>query len=408
MLAAIACMTPALAGSEQGVDVVVVQGLMEDRLTDFVIHSIESTDAQVVVLQLDSSATLRGDLDRLLQSIGDADVPVAVWAGPEPAQVSGGAVRMLASAWVKGAAPGVVIGPASPTFAGGEDDAVAIAAAHPSLPEGAVAASVEVEDDLEGFLDVVSPSIGQFVVALDGMNAAGSILETAREEVDENGVVRLVPSVPVTFVEPGIIDRTIRLGVTPEAAFFFVVAGLSLAIFEFYAAGPGLAAAAGALGLLLGGYGIAVLPVRWWAVALVPLGLLLYTVDFQRNDLRWRTALGTLALLVGGLFLTDAAPQVVVTWWVIALVVVFAALWFSFALTTVVRARFSTQTIGRDHLVGRRGEALSEIAPEGTVEVDGARWQARSGRSSGIGPGDPVVVISVDGVVLEVGPDVRG
>jgi membrane-bound ClpP family serine protease len=80
------------------------------------------------------------------------------------------------------------------------------------------------------------------------------------------------------------------------------------------------------------------------------------------------------------------------------------ALWFGFALTTVVRARFSTQTIGRDHLIGRSGIADTAIAPEGTVTLDGARWRARSTRGSGIAAGDPVIVKAVEGVVLEVDP----
>lgn len=214
----------------------------------------------------------------------------------------------------------------------------------------------------------------------------------------------MFPSVPITFVEPGIIDRTIRLGTTPEAAFFFLVAGFCLVAFEFYAAGPGLAAVTAAVALLLGGYGVAVLPVRWWALALVPLGLLLYTFDFQRNDLGWKSIVGTGALLAGGLWFTDAAPQIEQSWWVVVLVVLFAALWFGFALTTVVRARFSTQTIGRDHLIGRRGVASGAIEPDGTVVVDGARWRARSSRVSGIGEGDEIQVVAVDGIVLEVDP----
>jgi membrane-bound serine protease (ClpP class) len=182
------------------------------------------------------------------------------------------------------------------------------------------------------------------------------------------------------------------------------VAGLSLVAFEFYAAGPGLAAAVAVVCLLLGGYGLAVLPVRWWAVALVPVGLVLYTADFQRNDLGWKSVLGTAALTIGGLFFVDAAPQIVVSWWIVLLTVLGTALWFGFALTTVVRARFSTQTIGRDHLVGRTGRAESSIEPDGTVVVDGARWRARASRVSGIEEGDVVEVVAVDGVVLLVDP----
>jgi membrane-bound serine protease (ClpP class) len=399
--AALVAAAPAVAGSGGGVDIVVVDGTLDGRMTDFIIGAIEGSDADVIVVQLDSAATLNGDLDALLDTVNASPTPIAVYAGPDPARVAGGAVQLLASADVVGAAPGVILGPAAPSRAGGTDDGGAIRSAHPDLPDEVVTGSVEVEDDLDGFIDLVTPSIGQFVVGLDGIAVGDVVLETGVEE-EIDGVIRTVPSVPITFVEPGIVDRTIRVGATPEAAFFFLVAGLALAAFEFYAAGPGLAAAVAAICLLLGGYGVAVLPVRWWAVALVPVGLLLYTFDFQRNDLGWKSLLGTAALFAGGFWFTDAAPQIEQSWWVVGLVVAFAALWFGFALTTVVRARFSTQTIGRDHLIGRHGTAATAIAPDGVVVVDEARWQARSSRASGIVAGDTIEITAVDGIVLEV------
>ena len=39
------------------------------------------------------------------------------------------------------------------------------------------------------------------------------------------------------------------------------------------------------------------------------------------------------------------------------------------ALTTVVRARFSTQTIGREGLIGREGVATVDFGPDGEVAV---------------------------------------
>lgn len=398
---------PAIAGGERGIEVVVVSGSLDGRLTDFVIDAIANSEAQVVVLQLDSGATLNGEIEELLELVSDAPVPLAVFAGPDPATVSGGALRVLAAAPIAGAAPGVELGPASPTRAGDADDGAEIAAAHPDLPAELISGVVPVVDDFGGFLDLVEPSIGQFVVGLDGrqvtINGSPQILSTSIEVV-EDGVVSVTPSVGVTFIEPGLVDATLRLGVGPEAAFFFLAVGLSLMVFEFYAAGPGVAAAVAVVCLLLGGYGISVLPVRWWAVAMVPAGLALYTIDFQRNDLGWKSFLGTISLMLGGLFFTDAAPQIVQTWWIVLIIVLGTTLWFGFALTTVVRSRFSTQTIGRDHLVGLTGTADTAISPEGTVLVAGARWRARSTRISGIEAGDSVEVVAVEGIVLEVDP----
>jgi membrane-bound serine protease (ClpP class) len=302
----------------------------------------------------------------------------------------------------------VKVGHLAPTVAGSGEAAATVAESFPEVPAELIEGRVEVDGPIPGLVDVVSPSIGQFVVGLDGtrLQVRGETvtLSTAEVTVTDDGAEAVTPSVDVRFRKPGLIDRTLRLAIQPEAAFLFLVAGLALVVFEFYAAGPGIAAAVGVASLLIAGYGLAVLPVNWWAVVSAVAGVGLYTADFQRNDLGWRSLLGSAALVYGGLRLVEAAPQVTVSWWPVALVVVAAMLWFGFALTTVVRSRFATATIGREHLVGKVGRAESNLDPEGVVLVDGARWRARARRAAAISAGDDVVVTAVDGIVLDVDP----
>jgi membrane-bound serine protease (ClpP class) len=396
-----------LGGSAPTVDVVVVEGVIEGRAVEFIRRSIERSDASLVVIQLDVHAVLTSEAADLTSLIAEPPVPLAIWVGPAPATAHGTAAAWVSAAPIRGAAPGVRIGWALPLVAGGEEDRDGLAALVPDLPIKAHEGRLTVgSGPIPGLVDVVQPSIGQFIVALDGITTTVrgeevTLVTAHREMVDGEEVVSPVAT---TFIGPGLIDRTLRLAVSPEAAFFFLVIGLAMMAFEFYAAGPGLAAGVAAVCLLLAGYGIAILPVEWLSVAAVLAGIGLYLVEFQRNDLGWKSLLGTALLTVGGLRFVDAAPQLGTTWWVVALVVLGAALFFGFAMTTMVRARFSTQTIGREHLVGRVGTASGPIAPEGIVVVDGAEWRARSSRASGIATGDRVTVTAVTGVVLEVEP----
>ena len=79
-----------------------------------------------------------------------------------------------------------------------------------------------------------------------------------------------------------------------------------------------------------------------------------------------------------------------------------AAFFFLLAMPTVARSRFSTQTIGREGLIGRAGQAVTALTPDGEVDIDGAVWRATSHREAGIAPGDPIEVIGVEGWFLEV------
>ncbi len=399
---------PVVTASAQEAGPVVVadvRGPLDQRAIDFLTGTIETGDAQLVVLQIDNPGVASGDLAALLASVEASPVPVVAWVGPDGAAAYGGAAQLVAAVPIAGAAPGARIGYTSPTVVRGD---AAVLVPDPAVLDLAHRAVEVTESDAPEFIDVVVPSIGQFIAGLDGLVAEtpdGPVtLETSETVIGDDGIAVIIPSVEVRFLKPGLLTRFLRLAVSPEAALFFLLAGLTVAVFEFYAAGVGLAAAVAALLLFLGGYGLATLPVSWWAVAVLAAGMGLYTWDLQRNELGIRSIGGTALLLVGGIRFTTAHPQFGPGWWQVLLIVLGVALFFIFAITAVIRSRFSTPTIGREHLVGRAGIAATGFDPEGVVSVDGARWRARSRRAAGIREGDGIVVLGVDGIVLEVGP----
>ena len=55
---------------------------------------------------------------------------------------------------------------------------------------------------------------------------------------------------------------------------------------------------------------------------------------------------------------------------------------------------------GPETLIGSRGRAVTDCRPTGTVRVQGDVWQARS--DTGVSAGEPVRVVSRDGLVLTV------
>lgn len=405
-LAFAALVSPALAQQEPLAGPIVVadvRGPLDQRAIEFLEGAVATPDAQLVVIQVNNAGISSGDPSRLYSLIAASDVPTAVWVGPAGAVAYGGAGQLLLAAAATGAAPGSSVGFLEPVVIGANVPGVATPLRDPS---GLINEAVLVSEGVTppAIVDEVVPTIGQFIASLDGRNVGGVTLETAREIEAADGSMITVPSVEVRFVKPTLWSRSLRLASRPEAAFFFLLAGIAVATFEFYAAGAGVAAAVAALSLFLAGYGWATLPMNWFAVALALLGLLLYTWDFQRNQLGMRSITGTVALLLGGFFYTSAAPQYVPAWWAVIITVIGIALFYGFALTTVVRSRFSTLTIGREYLVGKTGTAESDFDPEGVVVVDGARWRARSHRAAGLGPGDTIQVLEVNGILLEVGP----
>ena len=80
----------------------------------------------------------------------------------------------------------------------------------------------------------------------------------------------------------------------------------------------------------------------------------------------------------------------------------------SAGMPAMVRTRFSTPTIGREWMLGEVGEAVADVAPDGTVRVEGALWRAFTNRATPISSGDAVRVVGIRGPVLEVEPEGGG
>lgn len=392
-----ALLAPALAGAQDDaavrVDVIDVSGPLDEPAIEFISSTIAAAaeiGAEVAVVQLNSPGVV-ADPDRfddLVALVESPPLPVAVWVGPAPAVAYGGALELMAAADVRVAAPGARLGLAVPRLVARPESGAAA-----GVPPGLAASLVEVEGPLPGLVDRVSPSIRQVLEVIDGAVVEGRTrpLETAA-------------ATEVVFHKPGFWARFLRLASTPEAAFLFLVAGLSIAAFEFYAIGPGVAAGVAAISLFLAASGLATLPVRWWALAVTVTGWVALTASYQRGSVAAISGLGSLLLLLGGLWFVDGAPQLQMNPAATVAIVAAVIAFYTIAMPTVARARFSTRTIGRGHLVGAEGVAVDDFDPDGEVEVAGARWRAAAHREAGIRRGDPVRITEVDGTVLEVEP----
>ncbi|HEX5695126.1 MAG TPA: NfeD family protein, partial [Acidimicrobiia bacterium] len=128
------------------------------------------------------------------------------------------------------------------------------------------------------------------------------------------------------------------------------------------------------------------------------------TAAYQKGGVLALTVLGAVMLQVAGTFFVDGSGQIDPRWYLVLPSVLAVLFFFLLAMPTVQRARFSTQTIGREDLIGERGVTMSTFDPDGVVEVHGARWRATAHREAGLSPGSEVTVAGVDGLYLEVEP----
>jgi len=374
------------------IDVIEVSGLVDPVIVDFVGNAIAAAgaDEEVValVIQLNSSGSVvgAGTLDELATAIGSSAIPVAVWIGPSGARAHGGAARIAEAAVVSGIAPGgsvevdvgrAVVAASSPTQRVGADDAVA-----------------------GGVIDLDSPTLGDFVVDLDGLVLDGVELNTAVVRDTDDGP-RLEPTVIVRFAKLGLLARLMHTVASPQVAYLLLAVGMVLLLFELFTGGVGIAGMTGAVSLCLSAYGFAVLPTRPAALVLMGLAAFGFGVDIQTGVPRVWTAVATAAFLAGSLSLYDGIS---LSWLTLVVGVAGTLLMTVNAIPAVVRSRYSTPTIGREWMVGETAEVVRDVDPDGQVRVQGALWRARTNRATPLAAGTTARVAGLSGVVLEVEP----
>jgi membrane-bound serine protease (ClpP class) len=368
-------------------------------------HAVDAAGADgavALVIQLNSAdgVVSRSRTASLASTVSGSSVPVAVWVGPNGSRAYGPAFSVLQAAALKGVSPGTRVGRAPrPAPATAADPLAAT-----TLSDSEALA--------RGVASISAPTLGDFIVSLDGKSPGPATagvrrpaLHTAEVVQGTNGEPRRRPTVVTVFKKVSLQAQLLHTAASPSTAYLLLVIGLLLLILEFFTVGVGIAAFCGAGCLVLASYGFGVLPFRPYAMALVLVGILGFTIDLQAGVPRVWTAVGTAALVVGTVRLFSVASLSPLA---MAAGVVGTALFMVAGMPAMMRGRFSTQTIGRESMIGEMGVALGDIEPEGTVEVRGAPWRARTNRATPIAVGANIRVVAIDGLLLEVEPEAGG
>ena len=392
------------------VDVFEVSGFIDAPVADGIEHAIsraETDGAQALVLQMNSPGALvsRDRMEALAQRIHDAAVPVTIWVGPSGAKAKGLAGQLLGAAVVTGMAPGSRIGDfgeplevsGAPLAFGSATDRLQTDTLGDADARAAGALKVGVDD-------TGTPTLGDFIVVLDGVTANGKTLDTANV-VSKGTELRRERNGPTRFAKLGLLPRLMHTVASPPVTYLLLTIGLALLIFEFFTAGIGIAGAVGAVCVVLGCYGAVALPTRPWAFALLIMAMLAFAVDVQTGVPRFWTGVGVVSYVVASVFLYDGLS---LSWVTLLAGIGGVLLAFLAGMPAMVRTRYATPTIGRDWMVGEQGEAVVAVDPDGVVRVRGAQWRARTNRATPIARGDRIRVVAIEGVTLEVEPETGG
>jgi membrane-bound serine protease (ClpP class) len=231
-------------------------------------------------------------------------------------------------------------------------------------------------------------------------------LNTTTEVVTDSGTVQRETIAVARFAKLDLVDQLFHTVASPPVAYLLFLIGLALIVFEFYTAGVGIAGVVGAFCVILACYGLAALPARGWAVALLVVAMFAFAIDVQVGIPRFWTGVGIVLTIIGSLWLYEPVSGSALSPGWLALITGIGGVMLTFivGMPSMTRTRFATPTVGREWMIGAEGTAVTSIDPEGTVQVREGQWHARTNRATPIQVGEPLRVAAIDGVTLEVEP----
>jgi membrane-bound serine protease (ClpP class) len=159
----------------------------------------------------------------------------------------------------------------------------------------------------------------------------------------------------------------------------------------------------GVISLIIGLFGLQVLPVSWAGLLLMALAVGFFTTEAFVPSHGALALAGAVSFVIGSLMLFDPAGEgYQVSIWVALAVGGTLALVTGIVAAKIIRARRRPSTTGREEMIGEIGIVRSAVSPTGLVNVHGEIWKAYT-EGEPLATGDFVRVEGIgDDLVLEV------
>jgi membrane-bound serine protease (ClpP class) len=411
-LAAVAAVPAAAADAPPRVLVAELDNDINPVTQDFVLGAIERAEDEgyaALVVELDTPGGLASSMREIVQAILAARVPVIVHVAPSGASAdSAGAVIGMA-ADVLSMAPQTNIGSSTPVSIGGEDisddlrrkivnDAAAyigeLAREHGRNVEVAremvtKATNLGAREALErNVIDVIAADYPSLFRQIDGTAPEPKDLRidtpaaTAIERVELSGWKRLLD----LLIDPNVIAIMLSIGLI----------GIVVELWN-----PGLVfpGTVGAISLVVGLYGLQVLPISIAGLLLLVLSAAFFVAEAFVASHGALAVAGAVTFVIGALLLFDPAGEAYQVSLPVALSISGTLLvLFGFAFAKAARLRMTAPEVGAHRLVGETGQ----VRGESLVFVDGELWRARRADGAPLEAGARVRVESVEQDALQL------
>ena len=408
-----------------------VDGPIGPAYSDYIERGIAQAAARgqrLVVLQIDTPGGLDTAMRVIVRAILAAPLPVACFVAPSGARAASAGTYIMYACHLAAMAPGTNIGASTPVQVGagpappGGAAPGASKASEPSTMEhkvvndaaaylrglaqlrgrNAVWAEASVRQSLSLSAE---DALAAKVVDIVARDVPGLLAQANGRSVSVRGQPWRIDTAGMAVVDASPDWRTRLLAVitNPSIALILLSVGAYGLLFEFMSPGAVLPGVAGAICLLLGLYGLQLLPINYSGLALIFFGLACMLAEAFLPSFGVIGFGGVIAFVIGALLLFDTeAPGFGLPLGLVASIGVVAALLVGATAQVALRTRRRPRSAALGGLEGSIGEMLGDAAREGWANVGGETWEVLA--ETPLVHGQQVRVLGRRGRVLLVAP----
>ncbi|HXM27314.1 MAG TPA: NfeD family protein [Chthoniobacterales bacterium] len=409
----------AAAGTEK-ICFITVEGPISPTTAGYVSRAVDETASQggqCLIIQLNTPGGLLDSMQRIVQKLLAAPVPVVVYVAPTGATAASAGCFITLAADVAAMAPATTIGAAHPVALGGiggnedtKSDSTmtkklenfaasyiqAIATKRSRNVEWAESAvrdsssiTAEKARDLK-VIEIIAVDRDDLLRRLDGRVVNNKSLKTADAQIVE--------------IKMSAAEQIFQAAWRPEVMYILLLVAIYGIIGELNTPGAILPGVVGAIALLLALYMAAILPVNITGLLLIGLAIALFIIDIFAPTHGVLTTGGIVAFLIGSLMLFNRQDPVFrLSLQYIIPGVILTALFFVMIIGSGLRAQRLPVKVGTETMIGKTVNALTPIdLTGGKIFLEGEYWNATS--DIPVEKGQLVQISAVKGLTVKVQP----
>ncbi len=399
---------------------IVVDDTIQPITQEYISRAIDEAQRrgdQAVLIEINTPGGLVDSTRKIIEKITSSQVPVIVYVAPGGSRAGSAGIFILEAADVAAMAPGTNAGAAHPVLIGPfapklddemkrkiENDTAALMRSVASkrgrnveVAESAVLESksfTEQEALSQRLIDYVASSDDDLFRQMGGKSF---------KRFDGQAVTLKLSGEPIVPFGMTLKERILGYLMDPNVSFILLAIGALALYAEFNHPGAVIPGTVGIVFILIAAFALNLLPTRFAALVLILGAFALFAAEAKFASHGVLTIGGITLLTLGGLLLVDSPiPEMRVHLLTALAVSIPLGLITAFLMSIAFKARRNKLVSGAQGLIGETGIAQTTLSPRGKIFVHGEIWDAVA--SAPVPIGQSVVVLRVDGLLLQVGP----